>query len=45
MNYYELLGFGNPTPPFSTANPVNPASLQEYFGRTVMGDSGLTELL
>ena len=29
--YYELLAFGNPTPPFSTDNPVNPGSLSEYF--------------
>jgi hypothetical protein len=31
LQYYERLGFGNPTPPFSTDNPVNPASLREYF--------------
>ncbi|MBD5797526.1 hypothetical protein BHU24_17275 [Bacillus pseudomycoides] len=31
LDYYELLGFGNPVPPFSTQNPVNPASLREYF--------------
>jgi hypothetical protein len=28
VEYYERLGFGNPTSPFSTANPVNPASLR-----------------
>lgn len=27
--YYERLAFGNPTPPFSTMNPVNPASMRE----------------
>jgi hypothetical protein len=31
LQYYELLGFGNPAQPFSTDNPVNPASLREYF--------------
>ncbi|MCQ6563979.1 hypothetical protein [Paenibacillus mendelii] len=31
LQYYELLGFGNPASPFSTENPVNPASLREYF--------------
>jgi hypothetical protein len=31
LQYYELLGFGNPAPPFSTDNPINPASLREYF--------------
>lgn len=29
--YYERLGFGKPTGPFSTDNPVNPASLREFF--------------
>jgi M6 family metalloprotease-like protein len=29
--YYEQLGFGQPQPPFSTQNPVNPASLTGYF--------------
>jgi M6 family metalloprotease-like protein len=29
--YYEALAFGNPSPPFSTDGPVNPASLVEYF--------------
>lgn len=29
--YYDRLGFGNPNPPFSTANPINPASLTEFF--------------
>ncbi|MDQ1532094.1 MAG: hypothetical protein QOE37_2211, partial [Microbacteriaceae bacterium] len=29
--YYEHLGSGTPTPPFSTDNPVNPASLSDYF--------------
>ena len=31
LQYYELLGFGNPAAPFSTDDPVNPASLREYF--------------
>jgi M6 family metalloprotease-like protein len=31
LQYYERLGFGSPVPPFSTDNPVNPASLREYF--------------
>ena len=29
LNYYEALGFGNPNLPFSTTNPVNPASLTD----------------
>jgi hypothetical protein len=29
--YYNLLGFGDPAPPFTTDGPVNPASLREYF--------------
>ncbi|GAB3399402.1 tachylectin-related carbohydrate-binding protein [Flindersiella endophytica] len=31
LEYYERLGFGTPTSPFSTDDPVNPASLREYF--------------
>jgi M6 family metalloprotease-like protein len=31
LEYYQRLGFGNPAPPFSTDDPVNPASLGEYF--------------
>jgi hypothetical protein len=31
LEYYERLGFGTPAAPFSTDNPVNPASLREYF--------------
>jgi M6 family metalloprotease-like protein len=31
LDYYERLGFGQPTPPFSTANPINPASLTAFF--------------
>jgi hypothetical protein len=31
LQYYEDLGFGSPTPPFSTDGPVNPASLRAYF--------------
>jgi hypothetical protein len=30
-DYYEKLAFGDPTPPFSTSSPVNPASLCAYF--------------
>src|SRR4051812_18574334 len=29
LDYYERLGFGTPTPPFSTDHPTNPASLRE----------------
>ena len=29
--YYELLAFGDPTPPFTTRDPVNPASLRQFF--------------
>ena len=29
--YYEKLAFGQQSPPFSTSNPVNPASLDGYF--------------
>jgi hypothetical protein len=35
--YYELLAFGDPTPPFSTDSPVNPASLREYFRENSYG--------
>lgn len=35
--YYERLAFGNPTPPFSTNGPVNPASLREYFRENSYG--------
>ena len=31
LQYYELLGFGSLAAPFSTDDPVNPASLREYF--------------
>ena len=30
-SYYQRLAFGKPTPPFSTDDPVNPASLTEFF--------------
>jgi M6 family metalloprotease-like protein len=30
-NYYKQLAFGRPVPPFTTHEPVNPASLAEYF--------------
>jgi M6 family metalloprotease-like protein len=31
VQYYERIGFSAPTLPFSTANPVNPASLLDFF--------------
>ena len=31
IDYYERLGFGQQQPPFSTKDPVNPASLDGYF--------------
>jgi hypothetical protein len=37
LDYHEKLGFGTPTPPFSTTNPVNPASLCEYFHENSYG--------
>jgi M6 family metalloprotease-like protein len=37
LQYYEQLGFGSPTPPFSTENPVNPASVREYFRENSYG--------
>jgi M6 family metalloprotease-like protein len=30
-SYYDRAAFGTPTPPFSTSNPANPASLKGYF--------------
>lgn len=39
-SYYEQIAFGNPTPPFSTANPVNPASLSAYFRENSSGRFG-----
>jgi M6 family metalloprotease-like protein len=30
VEYYEKLAFGSPDPPFSTSDPVNPASLAGY---------------
>ena len=36
-SYYEWLAFGDPMPPFSTDNPVNPASLREYFRENSYG--------
>jgi M6 family metalloprotease-like protein len=30
-SYYEELAFGHPEPPFTTRDPVNPASLAQYF--------------
>jgi M6 family metalloprotease-like protein len=35
--YYEQLAIGDPVPPFSTDNPVNPASLREYFREVSYG--------
>jgi hypothetical protein len=37
LEYYERLGFAAPTPPFTTAEPVNPASLTEYFRECSLG--------
>jgi hypothetical protein len=31
LSFYVQVGFGTPAPPFSTNNPVNPASLTGYF--------------
>lgn len=36
-DYYERLAFGQPTPPFTTSGPVNPASLSEYFREVSLG--------
>lgn len=35
--YYEKLAFGNPDPPFTTSNPINPASLTAYFRENSLG--------
>ncbi|MGV0811025.1 hypothetical protein ABQF34_03640 [Mycolicibacterium boenickei] len=38
MGYYFFLGFGrDPRPPFSTSDPVNPASLHAYFKECSLG--------
>jgi M6 family metalloprotease-like protein len=44
MSYYEALGFGNPNLPFSTDNPVNPASLTEYFREVSSGRFWFNEI-
>lgn len=31
LSYHEALAFGAQQPPFTTDNPINPASLREYF--------------
>ncbi|MGW6947547.1 hypothetical protein [Streptomyces xanthophaeus] len=36
LGYYEALGFGHPTPPFTT-DPVNPASLTDYVRECSLG--------
>ncbi|WP_158292211.1 tachylectin-related carbohydrate-binding protein [Paracraurococcus ruber] len=36
-DYYEKLAFGQPSPPFTTASPVNPASLDGYFRECSLG--------
>ena len=36
-DYYERLAFGDPTPPLSTWDPVNPASMREYFRENSYG--------
>jgi M6 family metalloprotease-like protein len=37
VDYYHRLAFGDPAPPFSTTDPVNPASLAEYFRENSYG--------
>lgn len=36
-DFYRRLGFGSPTPPFTTTNPVNPASLAAYLRENSCG--------
>ena len=44
LDYYERLAFGDPAPPFSTASPVNPASLSAYFRENSLGRFGYTRV-
>ena len=44
LGYYEQLAFGNPAPPFSTADPINPASLSAYFQENSLGRFGFTRV-
>lgn len=37
LDYYEKLAFGHQTPPFSTDNPVNPASLTDFVEENSLG--------
>jgi hypothetical protein len=37
LEYYERLGFGDQRPPFSTTQPVNPASLTGYVQEASLG--------
>ena len=39
-SFYDQVGFGTPAPPFSTNNPVNPASLTGYFQENSCGRFG-----
>ena len=42
VEYYERLAFGRPTPPFSTQDPVNPASLSAFFAENSGGRFTIT---
>ncbi|MGW7088641.1 hypothetical protein ACWGH2_34760 [Streptomyces sp. NPDC054871] len=42
FTYYDKLAFGNPAPPFTTDNPVNPASLTDYTQECSIGRFSLT---
>ena len=44
LDYYERLAFGDPAPPFSTASPVNPASLSAYFRENSLGRFGYSRV-
>lgn len=37
LEYYDKLGFATPQPPFTTRNPINPASLTDYFKECSLG--------
>jgi M6 family metalloprotease-like protein len=37
IEYYQKLSFANPNPPYTTQNPVNPASLAGYFDECSLG--------
>ena len=42
VEYYERLAFGRPTPPFSTQDPINPASLSAFFAENSGGRFTIT---